>query len=101
LYPQPTGQTIKLMTGSSVATFADFDTEYTLAPGYRAYLGARLAVKLHPIIAKLTAAEIAELRLEERRAATAVQSVQPAIIDAVGYSRQRGSETVADPYGWL
>lgn len=100
LYPVPTGQTIKLRTGSSVSTFADLETDYTLVPGYRAYLGARLAVKLHPSIAKLTAAEIAELRLEERRAAQAIQEIRPAVIDLTSYSPSRYRETVSDPYGW-
>lgn len=95
LYPVPTGQTIKLETGTSVAEFADATTAYVVPPGYKAYLGARLAVRLHPVIAKLTASEIVELRLEERTAKMSVAGLDPAIIDACP---QRSHGNILD--GW-
>jgi hypothetical protein len=101
LCPQPTGQTIKLETRSGVTSFADLTTEYVVPPGYQAYLGARLAIKLHPVIAKLSELDVRRLEREERRAETAIQEVVPAIIDATNYTSSGVRQTISDPYGWL
>ena len=99
LYPRPAGQTLKIMTGTGVTQFADFTTEYLLPPGYKAYLGARLAVKRAPSIAKLTVLEKQNLDREETKAALGIMNYEPAILNVHGYGqykRQGGSIL----YGW-
>lgn len=83
LWPVPTGQTIKLQTRVGVAEFADLSTDYTAPPGWKAYIGAALAVRVAPtILGKLPP----ELLRAEARCRGAVASYEPAILDVADYT---------------
>lgn len=78
LWPVPTGQTIKLQTRIGVAEFADLTTDYTAPPGWKAAMGASLAVRVAPtILGKITQ----ELLRAEAQCMGAVASYEPAIVD--------------------
>lgn len=92
--PVPNGQTIKIMTQTGVATFADQTTEYTLAPGYKNYLGAALAVRLaSPILGKLPI----ELLRAEKASMKGLTTHEPMILDS-GYSRVDRSGSIVNGY---
>jgi hypothetical protein len=95
LTPVPNGQTVQLMTLSSVTEFADQTTSYTVPPGYESALGAMLAVRLAPnVLGKVPA----ELLRAERAATTGIMGVQPAIVDTRDYRCARPNGNVVD--GW-
>ncbi len=84
LYPVPTGQTLQLQTLTGVAEFADLTTAYTVPDGYRAALGARLAVRITPP-ARVTP----QMLREETQALAGITRYQPAILNMAGSSRAR------------
>ena len=85
LYPVATGQTIKTLHRVSVSSFADATTDYTLAPGFKAYLGIELACSLAPSI---TGKDPSGSLIRERRDARAVVgNLAPAVIDYHGYGQ--------------
>lgn len=100
LYPSASGQTIKIETQQGVSQFADLETEYTLKKGYRSLLSVRLALRLHPIIAKLTALEIQNLEKEEIKCALLVGGFKPAMLDALAYKNgyNRPNQTFVNGY---
>jgi hypothetical protein len=78
MVPVPNGQTIKILTGKGVSSFADQTTEYTVPQGYAAALGISLAVSLAPPILGGVPAEL----LRERKAAlNSIKNYEPAVID--------------------
>jgi hypothetical protein len=85
VFPVATGQTIKLQTLTGVAAFADLTTAYTVPDGYRAALGARLAVRITPA-GRITA----QMLREETQAIGAVSNYKPAIVDVRSYARVTG-----------
>jgi hypothetical protein len=88
LWPVPTGQTIKLQTQATVSEFADLTTDYTAAAGWRAGLGAALAVRCAPTLLGRLPAELARA---EKRAMDGLAMYEPAIIDNVNQIQARGS----------
>lgn len=86
LWPVPTGQTVKLMTRSTVAAFAELAADYVLADGWTNALGAALAVRLAP---PLIGGLPAELVRAESRALGAVRNYQPAMLNVDTYNRAR------------
>lgn len=94
LYPVPAGQTIAIETRQGVQAFADQTTDYTVPPGYRAWLVAALAVRLAP---SFVGKAPEDLRESERRLRAAVRSADPAILDAGGYHRAQLGNILA---GW-
>lgn len=76
--PVPTGQTLYIQTRVGVSQFADQTTAYTVPPGYKAYLGAALAVRC---AVTLLGRIPPELMMAERRCADGVGSYKPAIVD--------------------
>lgn len=82
LLPVPTAQTIQLQTRTTVATFADQTTSYTVPAGYQAMLGAELAVRLAPSVLGGVPADL-------KRAAKAarIDRYQPAIVDNFSYAK--------------
>jgi hypothetical protein len=81
--PVPNGQTIKILTGKGVASFADLTTDYIMPPGYRAALGATLAVALAPVVM----GNIPDSLLKfEKRAMFGIKETKAAILDSEGYS---------------
>ena len=87
LWPVPTGQTIKLQTQATVSKFADLTTDYTAAAGWRAGLGAALAVRLAPtLLGRLPP----ELVRAEKRAMDGLGTYEPAIIDNCNPIQSRG-----------
>lgn len=83
LWPVATGQTMRLQSSNSVSAFADLTTNYTLPPGYAAYLGAALAVRIAPnIIGKLPP----ELVRAELSCAKALTTVTPPIVNVTSYT---------------
>lgn len=88
LYPSPTGQSIRILTRTGVASFADQTTAYTVPAGYSSALGAALAVRIAPtLLGKLPP----ELVRAEKAAMGAIDGYQPAILDVTSYSRPRRS----------
>lgn len=86
LYPVASGQTIKLHTLTGVAEFADLSTtSYTVPDGYRAALGARLAVRITPP-SRITQ----QLLREEAQAIAGITRYNPAIVDVDSPSRSAG-----------
>lgn len=89
LYPVPTAQTVQLQTLTGVAAFADTTTTYTVPDGYRAALGARLAVRITPA-GRVTP----QLKSEEASAIGAVMKYKPAIVDVGSYARVTGRSRI-------
>lgn len=87
LYPVPAGTTIQIRTRVSVTAFADATTEYTVPPGYENYLGAALAVRFCPTLARLTP----DLTRAEMAAKVNLRGYTPAIVDVCGYSRSEAT----------
>jgi hypothetical protein len=81
LYPVPTGQTLDVLHRVGASDFADLSTEYATRAGFKAYLGAALAVRCTPTLAKITP----ELRQAESRLHNAVAVFRPPIVDADSY----------------
>lgn len=94
LYPVATGQTIKTIHGVSVSAFADATTSYTLAPGWRAFLGIELACALAPMMTGKDPS--ATLKAERRDAARVVSSLIPAVVDVYSYSAARNYGGILD-----
>lgn len=94
LYPVPAGQTIALETRQGVQAFADQTTNYTVPPGFRAWLVAALAVRLAP---SFVGKAPEDLRESEKRLRAAVRTSEPAILDSVGMHRARVGNILA---GW-
>lgn len=84
LWPTPAGQTIKLQTRQGVTAFADQTTVYTAPQGYEAALGAALAVRCAP---SLLGDLPGELLRAEAKCMAAVTKYDPAIIDAISFTR--------------
>lgn len=89
--PVPNGQTIKVAHGVSVTTFADTTTDYTMPPGYKAYLGAAVAVKMAPVY---NPQMLVALLREERAAAKAIAFVEPAIAQTLSYQMPRDRTSI-------
>jgi hypothetical protein len=84
LYPFPTGQTVKLQTQAGVTQFADQTTTYTAPDGYRAALGASLAVRVAPsVLGGIPPA----LEKAERKCMNGITRYIPAIVDAQSFKR--------------
>lgn len=81
--PVPTGQTLRVQTRIGVSQFADQSTAYTVPPGYKAFLGAALAVRC---AVTLLGRIPPELMMAERRCADGVGSYKPAIIDVYSFA---------------
>lgn len=79
----PNGQTIKLQTRTTVTAFADMATEYTAPPGFKAALGAGLAVRIAPTIA---GGVTADMLRAEKAAMGAINVSDPAIVDVHSFS---------------
>jgi hypothetical protein len=90
------GQTLRLHSGTSVSAFTDLTTNYTAAPGYLAYLGAALAVRIAPnIIGKLPP----ELVRAETACEMGLVNITPPIVDVDGYGgNNRSSGNILN--GW-
>ena len=87
LWPIPNGQTIKLQTRNTAAQFADQLTDYTLPNGWRAALGAGLAVRIAPnILGKLPP----ELLRAERQCMASVANYEPDIINVSSFTKGSG-----------
>lgn len=84
LYPVATGQTIQLLTLSGVSAFADLTTTYTVPDGYKAALGAALAVRMAPVVLGRLPPELVRA---EAKAVSAVTKYDPSIVDVHSYSR--------------
>lgn len=84
--PVPDGQTIKTAHRVAVAEFADVTTDYDMPPGWKAYLGAALAVSLAPTF---NPAALVALVREKKEAEKAVSWVEPAIADTLSYHLPR------------
>lgn len=100
LYPLPTGETVKLATATGVTEFADTTTQYFMPPGYKSYLGARLAIKEAMIIASMTPLEMQNLAREETKSELAIRTVRPAILDVDGYTTDSIPDTGNILNGW-
>lgn len=83
LWPVPNGQTIKLLTREGVTQFADGETEYLAANGWKSALGAALAVRIAPF---LLARMPPELLRAEQQCMAAVECYEPAVVDVHSYS---------------
>lgn len=83
LWPVPTGQTIKLMTRSGVAAFADQTTDYAMPDGYKAALSAALAVRIAP---NIIGGATPDLLRAEKVCMGAIDKYDPAIINAASYT---------------
>lgn len=81
--PVPTGQTLRLQTRVGVSQFADQTTAYTVPPGYKAFLGAALAVRC---AVTLLGRIPPELMMAERRCADGIGSYKPAIMDVDNFN---------------
>lgn len=88
LYPLPSGQTVSLQTRTGVAEFADHETEYTLPRGWKAALGAALAVRLAPVLLGTVPAPLIRA---EKKAMDGVQNYIPAIVNAVAAYERSGA----------
>lgn len=86
LWPVPTGQTIKLLTRSPIAQFADQATDYTLPDGYRSALGAALAVRIAPSVLGNIPAYL--IRAESVLMGN-INKYEPAIIDMASFTGAR------------
>jgi len=86
LYPIPAAEVMMLQTRVGVAAFADFTTDYTMAPGYQAALGASLAVRLAP---SLLGDVPGYLLRAERLAMAGVTRYEPAILNTANHYSAR------------
>jgi hypothetical protein len=86
LWPVPVGQTIKLMTRGSAATFVDYTTEYTAPPGVKSAMGASLAVRVAP---KVLGKVPPDLRRDEKTLMDNISNYEPAIVDVPSYTGTR------------
>ena len=78
-YPAATGQVITLRTASSMASFADLDTLYTMPQGYQSALSDEVAVRLaQPLIGQIPAALLVMAKASRSRVSS--YNDQPAII---------------------
>lgn len=84
--PVPNGQTVKVAHAVSVSAFADTTTDYTMPPGFKAYLAAATAVKMAPVY---NPKMLVALLREEKAAAKAVAWVEPAIAGTLTYQMPR------------
>lgn len=91
LYPVPTAQTIQLQTRVGVASFADQTTAYTVPPGYRAFLGAEMAVRLAPSVLGGLPPGIAAAAKAARKG---IGSFEPAVIDVYSFARPVSRESI-------
>lgn len=83
LYPVPAGSSISLQMRVGVTEFADYETVYIAAPGYKAALGAALAVRIAPTL--LGSIPPTLLRAETRCLAAIARTV-PAIVNVGSYA---------------
>lgn len=84
LWPVPNGQTIKALTRSTLAEFADLTTDYTVPHGYEAAMGASLAVRMAPtLLGRLPP----ELLRAEQTALSSIERYEPAVLDVGSYVR--------------
>ena len=86
LWPVPTGQTIKLLTRSPIAQFADQATDYKLPDGYSSALGAALAVRIAPSVLGNIPAYL--IRTESVLMGN-INKYEPAIIDMASFTGAR------------
>lgn len=84
LWPVPNGQTIKLQTRGSVATFVDLTTDYIAPDGYKSALGAALAVRLAPSVLGSVPPNLAR---DEKRLMCNLGNYEPAIVNHDSFSR--------------
>lgn len=88
LYPVPTGQTMRLQYRVGAGVFADYTTDYSMPAGYRAALGASLAVRLAPsVLGKVPP----ELVRAESKCMGSIDWYSPSIVDVSSFSRSRGN----------
>lgn len=88
LWPVPTGQTLRLQYRVGAGVFADYTTDYSMPAGYRAALGAALAVRLAPsVLGKVPP----ELSRAESKCMNAIDAYSPSIVDVGSFSRSRGA----------
>ena len=86
LWPVPNGQALRLQYRVGAAMFADYTTDYSMPAGYKAALGAALAVRLAPsVIGKVSP----DLLRAESKCMGAIDAYPPALIDVGSYSRSR------------
>ena len=84
LWPVPTGQTIKIQTRGTVATFVDESTDYYAPAGYKSALGAALAVRIAPmVIGRIPV----ELDRAERALMGNISQYKPAVMHVDSFSR--------------
>lgn len=86
LWPVPTGHTIKLQTRRTVSKFADLATEYTAPSGFKAALGAGLAVRVAPTIMGGVTPDLARA---EKAAMSNINNYLPAVFHADSYQGGR------------
>jgi hypothetical protein len=87
LWPVPNGQTIKLETRATASDFADLNTDYALPSGYKAALGAGLAVRLAVTIC--ANGPSAAMLKAERSAMDNINHYEPAIINTSSFTGGR------------
>lgn len=83
LWPTPNGQTVKIQTRGSVATFVDRTTDYTAPPGYKSAMSAALAVRLAPVVIGNVPVK---LEKDEKRLMGNISAYEPAIVDVGSFS---------------
>lgn len=86
LFPVPTGQTIKFQTRATINSFADQTTDYAVPDGWRAALGATLAVRIAPnIIGRVTK----DLLKAEADTLNNISKFEPRIVDNDAFTRSK------------
>ena len=84
LWPVPNGQTIKILTRSTIAAFADYTTDYVVPHGFETAIGAALAVRIAPtLLGKLPP----ELLRAEQIAMGSINRYEPAVLNVNSYIR--------------
>lgn len=91
LYPVPTAITIELQTRTGVAEFADQTTAYTVPDGYKAMLGASLAVRIAPgVLGTIPPA----LLKAEAKCMMGVSHYNPAVLNVGSYTSSGQSTNI-------
>jgi hypothetical protein len=70
-------QTISLASWKPIAEFADLDTDYAFAPGYRRALQYNLAVELEEVFARPPSVKVQKIARSSRKALQRVNAVVP------------------------
>lgn len=84
LYPAPSGQTLSVLTRTTVSEFADQTTDYVLPSGWKAALSAALAVRVAPtILGKLPPS----LLRDEKKCMGAVDGYEFSAVDIYSFTK--------------